>query len=262
MSSHLHQWLSSCHPHGCIRRAGSPLSDQTASVTLQPRYWEEHHSSACLDFAQRVPGHAFVHSPLPPSHRTGAVALRMQGARQRGNAAPSIPSQDRQAREAGGTQPSQLRRPVRATNEGADKRRILNHTETAAVKRLRSCSRNASARKHGKDFNAPPGLIGEDNRCFNSIVLGDCSTEGDSLTLPYMAKDFAPRQHQRAGVARMLSVAAGGLLLGHIEKRILGQEVPLWPRDLARGIAREQNRGFRKSMDPHLVPQQGGFICS
>lgn len=60
----------------------------------------------------------------------------------------------------------------------------------------------------------------------------------------------------------MLSVAAGGLLLGHIEKRILGQEVPLWPKDLARGIAREQNRGLRKSVDPHLVPQQGDFICS
>ncbi|SDW74367.1 hypothetical protein SAMN04487912_104290 [Arthrobacter sp. cf158] len=42
-------------------------------------------------------------------------------------------------------------------------------------------------------------------------MLRDYSTEGERLILPGMTKDFSPRPHQRAAVARMLSEPAVGL---------------------------------------------------
>lgn len=54
-------------------------------------------------------------------------------------------------------------------------------------------------------------LLAEYNRRFNSIVLRDYTLEGQRLTLPGLARTFAPRPHQRAAVARMLNEPAVGL---------------------------------------------------
>jgi len=54
-------------------------------------------------------------------------------------------------------------------------------------------------------------LTGEYNRRFNAIVLRDYSGDGARLTLPGLARTFAPRPHQRAAVARMLCEPAVGL---------------------------------------------------
>lgn len=54
-------------------------------------------------------------------------------------------------------------------------------------------------------------LVERYNRTFNSLVLRDYSDEGANLRLPGLVKDFAPRSHQRAAVARMISEPAVGL---------------------------------------------------
>lgn len=54
-------------------------------------------------------------------------------------------------------------------------------------------------------------LVAEYNRRFNSVAMRDYSQAGDRLSLPGMARTFTPRQHQRAGVARMLSEPTVGL---------------------------------------------------
>ncbi len=102
-------------------------------------------------------------------------------------------------------------RPVRVTDEGEDKRRILNPTETAAAQEKAQLLQERFSEWVWEEPERATRLIDEYNRRFNSIVLRDYTTEGDRLTFPGMAKDFAPRPHQRAAVARMLSEPAVGL---------------------------------------------------
>lgn len=103
-------------------------------------------------------------------------------------------------------------RPVRVTDEGdEDKRRILNPTETAAAQEKAQLLQERFSEWVWEEPERATRLIDEYNRRFNSIVLRDYSTEGERLTLPGMAKDFSPRPHQRAAVARMLSEPAVGL---------------------------------------------------
>lgn len=54
-------------------------------------------------------------------------------------------------------------------------------------------------------------LTDEYNRRFNSLVLPDYSIEGERLTFPGLVKDWTPRPHQRAAVARMVSEPSVGL---------------------------------------------------
>lgn len=49
------------------------------------------------------------------------------------------------------------------------------------------------------------------NRRFNSLQLRDYTAEGQRLTLPGLAKNFAPREHQRTAVARMINEPSVGL---------------------------------------------------
>ncbi|HPZ50842.1 MAG TPA: helicase-related protein, partial [Propionibacteriaceae bacterium] len=51
----------------------------------------------------------------------------------------------------------------------------------------------------------------EYNRRFNAVVLRDYQAEGDRLTLPGLAKNFTPRPHQKAAIARMIHEPAVGL---------------------------------------------------
>ncbi|MFF1831123.1 helicase-related protein [Paenarthrobacter sp. NPDC058040] len=102
-------------------------------------------------------------------------------------------------------------RPVRVTDEGEDKRRILNPTETAAAQEKAQLLQERFSEWVWEEPERANRLIDEYNRRFNSIVLRDYTTEGERLTLPGMAKDFSPRPHQRAAVARMLSEPAVGL---------------------------------------------------
>ena len=102
-------------------------------------------------------------------------------------------------------------RPVRVTDEGENNRRILNPTETAAAQEKAQLLQERFSEWVWEEPERATRLIDEYNRRFNSIVLRDYTTEGQSLTLPGMAKDFSPRPHQRAAVARMLSEPAVGL---------------------------------------------------
>lgn|GEM_PF-3804964 len=102
-------------------------------------------------------------------------------------------------------------RPVRVTDENEDKRRVLNPTETAAAQEKAQLLQERFSEWVWEEPERANCLIDEYNRRFNSIVLRDYSTEGERLTLPGMAKDFSPRPHQRAAVARMLSEPAVGL---------------------------------------------------
>ncbi|MFJ4230029.1 helicase-related protein, partial [Paenarthrobacter nicotinovorans] len=102
-------------------------------------------------------------------------------------------------------------RPVRVTDEGEDKRRILNPTETAAAQEKAQLLQERFSEWVWEEPERANRLIDEYNRRFNSIVLRDYNTEGERMTLPGMAKDFSPRPHQRAAVARMLSEPAVGL---------------------------------------------------
>ncbi|WP_240987098.1 helicase-related protein [Arthrobacter sp. Soil736] len=102
-------------------------------------------------------------------------------------------------------------RPVRVTDEGENNRRVLNPTETAAAQEKAQLLQERFSEWVWEEPERATRLIDEYNRRFNSIVLRDYSTEGERLTLPGMAKDFSPRPHQRAAVARMLSEPAVGL---------------------------------------------------
>ena len=102
-------------------------------------------------------------------------------------------------------------RPVRVTDEGENNRRVLNPTETAAAQEKAQLLQERFSEWVWEEPERATRLIDEYNRRFNSIVLRDYSTEGERLTLPGMAKDWTPRPHQRAAVARMLSEPAVGL---------------------------------------------------
>ncbi|MCD5342782.1 helicase [Arthrobacter sp. AK04] len=102
-------------------------------------------------------------------------------------------------------------RPVRVTDEGENNRRVLNPTETAAAQEKAQLLQERFSEWVWEEPERATRLIDEYNRRFNSIVLRDYSTEGERLTLPRMAKDWVPRPHQRAAVARMLSEPAVGL---------------------------------------------------
>ncbi|MDJ0321957.1 helicase-related protein [Pseudarthrobacter sp. PS3-L1] len=102
-------------------------------------------------------------------------------------------------------------RPVRVTDEGEDKRRVLNPTETAVAQEKAQLLQERFSEWVWEEPERATRLIEEYNRRFNSIVLRDYKTEGEKLTFPGKAKDWNPRPHQREAVARMLSEPAVGL---------------------------------------------------
>lgn len=90
-------------------------------------------------------------------------------------------------------------------------RRVVNATETTAAQEKASLMQERFGEWVWEDPGRAAGLVDEYNRRFNSIVLRDYAVEGERLSLPGLVKDFTPRPHQRAAVARMLSEPSVGL---------------------------------------------------
>lgn len=90
-------------------------------------------------------------------------------------------------------------------------RRVINATETAAAQEKAALMQERFSEWVWEDPGRAAGLVDEYNRRFNSIVLRDYTVEGDRLTFPGLVKNWTPRPHQRAAVARMLSEPSVGL---------------------------------------------------
>ncbi|MEG9250171.1 helicase-related protein [Arthrobacter sp. Soc17.1.1.1] len=113
-------------------------------------------------------------------------------------------------------------------------RRILNPTETAAAQEKAQLMQDRFGEWVWEDADRAVALTDEYNRRFNSLVLRDYTVEGERLTLPGLVKNFEPRPHQLAAVARMISEPSVGLfhevgagktaemVMGSMELRRLG----------------------------------------
>ncbi|WP_417221207.1 helicase-related protein [Arthrobacter sp.] len=90
-------------------------------------------------------------------------------------------------------------------------RRIVNPTETTAAQEKAQMIKERFSDWVWEDPARTVALTDEFNHRFNSSVLRDYSIEGERLTLPGLVKDWEPRPHQRAAVARMVSEPSVGL---------------------------------------------------
>ena len=90
-------------------------------------------------------------------------------------------------------------------------RNVLNAIETTAAQEKAEALQDRFAEWVWEDPARAQTLVDEYNRRFNSIALRDYTDAGEYLTLPGLAADFTPRQHQRAAVARMIAEPAAGL---------------------------------------------------
>ncbi|MCQ9165485.1 helicase-related protein [Arthrobacter sp. STN4] len=90
-------------------------------------------------------------------------------------------------------------------------RRIVNPTETTAAQEKAQMIKERFSEWVWEDPARTVVLTDEYNRRFNSLVLRDYTVEGERLTLPGLVKDWHPRPHQRAAVARMISEPSVGL---------------------------------------------------
>ncbi|WIG19338.1 helicase-related protein [Kocuria rosea] len=90
-------------------------------------------------------------------------------------------------------------------------RRVVNATETTAAQEKAQLMQERFGEWVWEDPARAAGLVDEYNRRFNSIVLRDYTVEGERLSFPGLVKNFTPRPHQRAAVARMLSEPSVGL---------------------------------------------------
>lgn len=88
---------------------------------------------------------------------------------------------------------------------------VFNPTETAAAVEKATQLQERFAEWVWEDPARTVRLVEAYNRTFNSVVLRDYTEEGKVLTLPGLAKDFVPRDHQRAAVARMIAEPSVGL---------------------------------------------------
>lgn len=92
-----------------------------------------------------------------------------------------------------------------------DDRQVINPTKTEAAQEKARLLQERFSTWVWEDPQRANRLCEEYNRRFNSVVLRDYTAEGDRLTLPGLAKNFAPRPHQRAAVARMVNEQSVGL---------------------------------------------------
>jgi len=92
-----------------------------------------------------------------------------------------------------------------------DERQVLNTTETEAAREKASAMQERFGDWVWEDPQRADRLVTEYNRRFNSLALRDYTADGDRLTLPGLAKNFTPRPHQKAAVARMLAEPSVGL---------------------------------------------------
>jgi N12 class adenine-specific DNA methylase len=133
-------------------------------------------------------------------------------------------------------------------------KRVLNAIETTAAQEKADALQERFAEWVWEDPERARKLVSEYNRRFNSIVLRDYTNAGEYLSLPGMAASFAPRQHQRAAVARMIAEPAAGLfhevgagktaemVMGAMEMRRMGlvsKPVVVVPNHMLEQVGRE-----------------------
>ena len=104
-------------------------------------------------------------------------------------------------------------RAIQVTDEIDDGRRVLNPEATTAAQEKGTAMQERFAEWCWERPERAARLLAEYNRRFNAIVLRDYTPDGERLTLPGLARSFAPRPHQRTAVARILSEPA--VLLAH-----------------------------------------------
>lgn len=90
-------------------------------------------------------------------------------------------------------------------------RRVLNADETAAAVEKAQAMAERFADWVWEDQDRAQQLLVTYNELFNSLVLGDFSSDGDRLTFPGMTEVLVPTAHQRGAVARILSEPTVGL---------------------------------------------------
>lgn len=92
-----------------------------------------------------------------------------------------------------------------------DEKAVLNPTKTEAAQEKARVLQERFASWVWEDPQRANRLCEDYNRRFNSVVLRDYTAEGERLTLPGLVKNFTPRPHQRAAVARMINEPSVGL---------------------------------------------------
>lgn len=97
------------------------------------------------------------------------------------------------------------------TDPGDHTRSVANPTETQAAQDKATALQTRFSEWLWEDPARTDWLVSEYNRRFNSLVLRDYTSAGQALTLPGLAKNFTPREHQRSAVARMLGEHSVGL---------------------------------------------------
>ncbi len=97
------------------------------------------------------------------------------------------------------------------TDSDGVSRKTLNAVHSTAAQEKAEALQERFAEWVWEEPARAAGLVREYNDRFNNIVLRDYTQAGDYLTLPGMAKNFIPRPHQRAAVARMVAEPAAGL---------------------------------------------------
>lgn len=102
-------------------------------------------------------------------------------------------------------------KPITVHDPQPDGPPVFNPTETAAAVEKAALLQERFADWLWESSERTTRLVTDYNRLFNSTVLRDYTAEGKLLTLPGLAKDFEPREHQRAAVARMIAEPSVGL---------------------------------------------------
>lgn len=100
---------------------------------------------------------------------------------------------------------------IAVLDEIDDGRFVLNPVATEAAQEKATALQERFAEWVWQDPDRANQLARTYNETFNAIVLRSYDAEGDRLTLPGLAADFAPHPHQRAAVARMIGEPSVGL---------------------------------------------------
>jgi N12 class adenine-specific DNA methylase/SAM-dependent methyltransferase len=90
-------------------------------------------------------------------------------------------------------------------------RYIVNADETTAAQEKATAMQERLAEWCWEDPQRASELVREYNNRFNSLVLRDYGPLGEALTLPGLSDTFTAHDHQRAGVARIISEPSVGL---------------------------------------------------
>ncbi|GAA3707649.1 lactate dehydrogenase [Microlunatus aurantiacus] len=144
-----------------------------------------------------------------------------------------------------------------------DDRQVINPVKTEAAQDKARLMQERFATWVWEDPQRANRLCEEYNRLFNSVVLRDYTSEGERLTLPGLTKNFTPRPHQRAAVARMINEPSVGLfhavgagktaemVMGCTELRRLGlvrKPVVVVPNHMLEQVTREWLQLYPRAM--------------